>query len=91
MVIPFGFTFQGRLLCCNNDRVPIESQFSAQCTPSDSNPTPRHCKLSESKVLGLRVVHRMAEYVTDDTRLQWLLPHTVVCHCKTFNLFLILF
>eukprot|EP00667_Euglena_gracilis_P000378 EG_transcript_378 len=37
----------------------------------------RHCKLSESKVLGLRVVHRMAEYVTDDTRLQWLLPHTV--------------
>eukprot|EP00668_Euglena_longa_P001348 GGOE01001600.1.p1 GENE.GGOE01001600.1~~GGOE01001600.1.p1 ORF type:complete len:1493 (+),score=277.55 GGOE01001600.1:57-4535(+) len=37
----------------------------------------RHCKLSESKVLGLRVVNRMAKYVADDTCLQWLLPHTV--------------
>lgn len=39
----------------------------------------RHCRLSESKLLGLHVVDRMADYVTDDTRLQWLLPHTVVC------------
>eukprot|EP01012_Entosiphon_sulcatum_P020565 TRINITY_DN25498_c0_g1_i1.p1 TRINITY_DN25498_c0_g1~~TRINITY_DN25498_c0_g1_i1.p1 ORF type:complete len:1464 (+),score=202.85 TRINITY_DN25498_c0_g1_i1:33-4394(+) len=37
----------------------------------------RHAKITESRVMGLRIFDRMAEHVDDSTRLHSLLPYTV--------------